>query len=272
MSDITFGIKMNPEMKAELVELIKSHEVTSKEFIAMLLESYKLEKSREISHFDYTDIDELQRLLKRIQKLYLNLHDKAEVILVEHKNLYQTNISAKTTTIEEKNNLIKNLELQLLAKEEIIAEQNGKIIEINKNIEKLEQRCTKYNDITAETTIQLKKERLLSSKLEEEIINLQKNITQTEHLTIELEQCKLANQGLISKQEEQSSDMWFLRRENEKLKDQLTSLQIQHKTELTNLTQQYELQTKNTILEQKLELIKEEHAIIIEALNKKLDN
>ncbi len=277
MSDVTFGIKMSSEMKNELLELIKDSELTSKDFMGMLLEAYKLEKSREISNFDFSDVDELQRLLKRIQKLYLNLYDKAEGVLVEQKNLYESNMANHATIVEENLETVKNLEQQLLDKENIVNELNAKIVELSKELKKADQQCAKYKETTAEITTQLKKERLLSSKLEDEIIGLKKETTDTEQLQADLINSELNYKELQRKNEEQASDMWFVQRENEKLKDQLSSLQLQHKSEITNLTQQHELQAKNIMLEQKLEfnnrleLIREEHTIIVDELKKKIN-
>ncbi|PHV70656.1 hypothetical protein CS063_08985 [Sporanaerobium hydrogeniformans] len=84
MGDVTFGVKVSEEMKNELSELMKKCTLSGKEFMQMLLTSYKLEEAKRSNHWIENELTELQFLLQRIQNLYLNISEKAEVALHVH--------------------------------------------------------------------------------------------------------------------------------------------------------------------------------------------
>ncbi len=117
MSDVTFGVKVSPEMKEELLDLIKNNDGTAKDFMALMLQSYKLEKSKQTLNLSFSEIDELQKLLKRVQSIYLNLHEKAEGVITEQKNQFETSIEGYQTIVDEKLSLIAQLEKSVEEKE-----------------------------------------------------------------------------------------------------------------------------------------------------------
>lgn len=83
MADVTFGVKVPEEMKNELAEIMKSTQLTGKEFMGLLLTTYKLEQKKQAEDLLVKDIDELQRLLQRIQTMYLNVSERVGLIVEE---------------------------------------------------------------------------------------------------------------------------------------------------------------------------------------------
>ncbi|MEF9960457.1 MAG: hypothetical protein RR776_10860 [Niameybacter sp.] len=81
MADVTFGVKVTEDMKNELAELMKNTQLTGKEFMNLLLGAYKLEQQKQSDHMLVQDIDELQRLLQRIQMMYLNMSERVNLIV-----------------------------------------------------------------------------------------------------------------------------------------------------------------------------------------------
>ena len=50
MADVTFGVKVPEEMKNELAEIMKSTQLTGKEFMGLLLTTYKLEQKKQFTN------------------------------------------------------------------------------------------------------------------------------------------------------------------------------------------------------------------------------
>ncbi|ADZ83884.1 hypothetical protein [Cellulosilyticum lentocellum] len=79
MADVTFGVKVPEELKNELSELMKDSTLSGKEFMGMLLASYKLEKAKEENSLFEGDLKELQTLLKRVQGIYTHMIEKSQL-------------------------------------------------------------------------------------------------------------------------------------------------------------------------------------------------
>ena len=107
MSDVTFGVKVSEEMKNELSQLMKEHALSGKEFMSMLIASYKLDRAKEESQLFESDLVELQGLIKRISGIFINMTEKSQ-------SAYQEEVIALEKVIEaqqnEKNELLKKVE------------------------------------------------------------------------------------------------------------------------------------------------------------------
>lgn len=74
MSDVTFGVKVPEELKAQLEQLQKDSGLrTGKDFIQQLVNNYVVEKTKENIPQVAEDLRELQTLTQRINNIYLNL-------------------------------------------------------------------------------------------------------------------------------------------------------------------------------------------------------
>ena len=250
MSDVTFGVKVSEEMKSELSQIMKEHALSGKEFMGMLLASYRLDKAKEETQLFESDIIELQNLTKRIQSIFLNMTEKSRLN-------YQ----------EEQQALEKVIEAQQLEKETIIKDQEKlkKMLEESKlrehDMQQKELVLQKSNDefVKEISTLkrQLENNTLLHKKFEEEVAHLNERIDGYKRLEVEIEERNRENTKLKSRNDEIASEIWFLQREVEKLQKEREQINEKYETEKTHIVNQFELKLKNELLEQKLNLLEE---------------
>lgn len=271
MADVTFGVKVPEEMKIELSEIMKNTELSGKEFMNMLLTAYKLENNKKQQNFYAEDIGELQRLLNRIQGIYLNLGQKTEFVIEERLQDVQKVTEEKEKELSELLGKVSSLEKALQDKEKELQENQKHRDEMNQ----------KYLSVVSErdeAKAQLRNNQLLYDKYETEIKQLQKQIEGLGRLEIEIEERNEENQKLKTRNDEIASDMWFLQREMDKLKEELVGAINKSEEEKDKLKQTYELELKNQLLEQKLafnakvELLKEENFKLQQEYAKKMQD
>ncbi len=260
MADVTFGVKVPEELKNELSELMKDSTLSGKEFMGMLLASYKLEKAKEENSLFEGDLKELQTLLKRVQGIYTHMIEKSQLG-------YQ----------EQLKEIEKKMEEQVAEKEEILLEHK-KTKEILEDAEKkefsqlqeIEALKSKLSDVVKEkeqVQQQLNNHLLLHTKFEEEITLLKEQVTGYKRLELEIEERNNENGKLKNRNDELASEIWFLQREVEKLKEEKNQLETKQQQELTQLKDKQELQLRNELLEQKLSF-KEEISHLKEQITK----
>ncbi|MGL4346130.1 MAG: hypothetical protein ACRCTE_13110 [Cellulosilyticaceae bacterium] len=258
MADVTFGVKVPEELKNELSEIMKSTELSGKEFMGVLLSSYKLEKSKQTEDLVSCDIEELQRLLSRVQNIYLNMSERAQFV-VEEK------VSLQKEVVEEKEKLIVEIEDQLKKEVEKRLEVEGECQELKELLQKKEEEKQEVVILVEEQKVQLKQGHLLSEKYEEQISGLKGEISNYERLRIEIEERNEENQKLKNRTDELASEVWFLQREIEKGQKEREVLENKLQQEQEQLENRYQLELKNQLLEQKLafnhkmDLLKEEN-------------
>lgn len=271
MADVTFGVKVPEEMKNELAEIMKSTQLTGKEFMGLLLTTYKLEQKKQAEDLLVKDIDELQRLLQRIQTMYLNVSERVgliveerigevEAVVVQKEEEKETLIKEKSLLEEKINNLLKEKE-----------EAKDRYLALEKAYSELEEQIS-------EQKIQIKQHHTLCEKYEEQIVGLKEENSKWECLEIEIKERNEENERLKVRNDEVSSELWFAQREVEKLKELLKQEEDGKNKELTTLKEKYDLELQNSLLEQKLvftnkiEVLKEEQHKVQQELNDRIQN
>lgn len=250
MSDVTFGVKVSEEMKAELSQLMKDHALSGKEFMSMLLASYRLDQAKEEAQLFEGDIIELQNLTKRIQNIFLNMTEKSRL-----------------NTQEEQQALEKVIESQQLEKERILKEQEelkkkleeAKVREqdLNEKERALQKTNSEFEKEVLTLKRQLENNTLLHKKFEEEVKQLNAKVDDYKRLEVEIEERNTENNKLKARNDEMASEMWFLQREIEKLQKESTQKSEEYQKEKEYLAAQFELKLKNELLEQRLRLLEE---------------
>ena len=271
MADVTFGVKVPEEMKNELAEIMKSTQLTGKEFMGLLLTTYKLEQKKQAEDLLVKDIDELQRLLQRIQTMYLNVSERVglvveerigevEAVVVQKEEEKETLIKEKSLLEEKINNLLKEKE-----------EAKDRYVALEKAYSELEEQIS-------EQKIQIKQHHTLCEKYEEQIVGLKEENSKWERLEIEIKERNEENERLKVRNDEVSSELWFAQREVEKLKELLKQEEEGKNKELSTLKEKYDLELQNSLLEQKLvftnkiEVLKEEQHKVQQELNDRIQN
>ena len=222
MADVTFGVKVPEEMKNELSLLMKEHALSGKEFMSMLLASYKLDQAKDEAQLYESDIVELQSLVKRIQSIFLNMTEKSKFMLKEEQEVLEKVIAAQQ---EEKESLL--IEKEALEKE--VEQAKVKELEGQKREEALRKEIEKINNEAQLQKKQLENNLLLHKKFEEEVCQLKERISTLERLEIEINERNQENTKLKTRNDELASEVWFLQRDIEK--------QLKEKEQLDDLIQ-----------------------------------
>ncbi len=271
MSDVTFGVKVTEEMKSELSELMKISDLSGKEFMGLLLSTYKIEQAKQEDTWFANDMSELQVLLQRIQNLYLHIGEKSKILLTQNTKQFQEEV----TTIEKENALLKQTIKDLEDKLEVYKKSLEDKLEFYKQekeqqeqiIQKSKEENKKMQEQVEESQIQAKNYLLLHNKFEQEIRILETQVEELKRLELEIEERNKENTSLQNRNDELASEVWFLKREAEKLAE-----------EKNQLTLTYQLELKNHLLEQKLAfnekigLLKEENLNLQQDFNTKLQS
>lgn len=245
MSDVTFGVKVSEEMKNELSSLMKEHTLSGKEFMSMLLASYKLDQAKSESQMFENDLSELQQLIKRISGIFINMTEKSKLVYKDEEAALQKVIDAQKC---EKEALADELNALKNKVEACKQKENEWQKKINEKDALIEER-TKERDLQKS---QLENNLLLHKKFEEEVKRLQEEIDGYKRLEIEIQERNDENTKLKNRNDEMASENWFLQREVEKLHKENEQLIEKHELEKKNLLTQSELHLKNELLEQRL--------------------
>lgn len=265
MADVTFGVKVPEELKNELSEIMKTTDLTGKEFMSMLLSTYKLEQSKVKKDFLSRDIDELQRLLQRVQSLYLNIGERAELFLEEKTREKDEEIRGKEEVASELTDKINTLV-------QVVEEREKRIKELEKELHKkaelekaLGVQLEEHKKQLEEQKEQMKENRLLSQKYMEEIEKLKTKVEMMERFELEIAERNEECERLKGRSDTLASDLWFAQREVEKVTEEREKNIKQHAEETKRLEENYKLQMENQLLQQKLlftnqiEKLKEEY-------------
>lgn len=247
MADVTFGVKVPEEMKNELSELMKESTVSGKEFMGMLIASYKLEKTKENTALFDGDLKELQGLIKRIQSLFVNMIDKSALEIQS----IQADDEKRALNEEEAK---KQLEETINEQKANIEELHQKIKEIESNKKQLEEQLIENEEDIKTYKQQIKNQTLLDVKYQKEIDGLQEKLENYKRLDIEIQERNDECNKLKQRNDEIASEVWFLKREIEKYQNEKEIMTEKYQKEIDQLKVQHKLEIKNQLLEQKLSM------------------
>ena len=258
MSDVTFGVKVSEEMKNELSELMKINQLSGKEFMQLLLTTYKIEQAKQEDDLFASDMSELQILLQRIQNIYLNISEKSK-LMVNHQIKA---VEEEKKRQEEETKQLKEELTNLQKKIMLLEEENRALSELIKNLEEENNHILNEKE---EHKNQIKNYVLLHTKFQQEIKLLEEKIENLKRIELENEERSSENTTLKNRNDELASEVWFLKRQIDKLEAEKSQMRLTS-----------ELELKNNLLEQKLafneqiEKLKEENLCIQREFNNKL--
>lgn len=260
MSDVTFGVKVTEEMKNELSDLMKINDLSGKEFMTLLLSSYKMEQTKQENPLFANDLSELQILLQRIQNIYIHMNEKSKTVLAQNQKQFEEVLLGQKEENHSLDGRLKALEEKL----ELQKKENEKAVQ---EIEALKEKNKKIQEEAKESHLQAKNYLLLHEKFEQEIKTLKSELEHYIRLEGELEECHRDNTTLQNRNDELASEIWFLKREKEKLEEEKKQLLNTHQLELKN-----HLLEQKLALSEKIEALKEENIKLQHEFNNRLQN
>lgn len=245
MPDVTFGVKVSEEMKSELSELIKESTLSGKEFMGMLIASYKMEQSKQSSELYTGDLKELQGLIKRIQNIFVNMIEKSDLEINDCMQRHEAQL-------KESQNIQVALEERVKELEKVINEQKESLKQVESDLIKSKKQLVASKDEVNTYKQQLKNQGLLYVKFEEQVKALEQEIESYKRLEIEIKERNSECDKLRTRNDEMASEVWFLKREIEKNELDKNQVVQKYSQEIKQLKTQFELELKNALLEQKL--------------------
>jgi vacuolar-type H+-ATPase subunit C/Vma6 len=78
MADTTWGVKVSEDLKEKIAKALQDSDMSGKEFIEALLQTYEIQKIKESQPVIKADFDELQTLTSRINGIYANIAERIE--------------------------------------------------------------------------------------------------------------------------------------------------------------------------------------------------
>lgn len=204
MADVTFGVKVAPELKEKIEQLIKESDFnTHKEWFQHLLSVYDL---HQLKHQDGTkryasDLDFIEQYLTRIQETIVQMMRKAadEATHQEAHRIKETEDLKQQ--LQQSEALRKSLELQLVDLEEQSSQHKKNLLDVQKQSSVLDDLCT-----TLKKAIQDK---------EAEIESIKNKLDKREMLDSEIRRLTEENQVLKQQTQTQQHQLDMLRMEYE---------------------------------------------------------
>ena len=260
MKDVTFGVKVPEDLRDEINEMMKDSGLVGREFMQQLVDSYMLDKNKQEIPEMAEEIKELQLLTHRINEMYLYLGTRFQNIIKsrekEKEEISIENVQEKEAydqTIDKYNSELKEVKEEMLK----LQEKLDTTKDLNKELSSKVDDINGYNENYKELNKQYKRN----------IEELAQEVKALEHFKEENDKLVVDNNSLQENNDNLASELWFAKREIEKLGDKLLQNKEEYKGYMSRLKEQHTLEKQTTILELQLE-----HHKNIELLNEKAAN
>lgn len=277
MADAVFSVRIDEELKNRFLELAQQNGINNKDLMQMMLTQFELGQISTGSDQFTQDIDELQRLTKRMADIYINMVERVQLRELENKNKENQQLYQQEEEIEK----LKEQLLQLEEKEQQIQQLKDQVKGLKQEVglQKEEQRNLKdLNDLLREK----------NSELEKRFVEVEVKIETANSALEELTKLR----ALIEDKEDEvrrlSSRIRVIEDEKEEQKDKFlekmnqNQVAMEQEFELLKRKQTLELQELRLLLQQehgeKVEKLKEGYEAKVmslveenEGLKKRLD-
>ncbi|GEM_PF-1651172 len=237
MTDTTYSVKIDEELKERITNAIKNSGVTGKEFFAKLIESYEAQNAGHEDHVK--EFSELEGHLSRIRSLYAGLIEDSKLELESISSEYKKESEEKEKTIESLTEKHKTLSDELSKVKLSIEEAKNENNILKKNLKDLSEKD--------ETNLELIKE------YKEKIKKVEMEIESYKEIKVE-------NESLKKQIIEMEKHVDEIRRENEELSNEIESLksdleriQADHKKEIEGISLRSNMEYQTGIMKEKQE-------------------
>lgn len=257
MAQETWALKLDAELKENLQEIIKSDFDSSKDFMENVVNLYKLNKLKQDDNILASEIEELERLSRRINGIFINANAKINTMLQDKDSKIEQQTEKKNQLIERLQDNIAKLEKE---KENIsgindsLVNSNNeylqKVNQLTKTNQTLEELVTEYkekNDTLTGLIAEYKQDREQNKTLQEQIKELQDKINELNAVSTEQ-----ANRILLADKEKETHT------------NEIQQLSIKYNKDLDLTKLKFELEMNTKLLE-----LKEEYQHSIQMLQEK---
>ncbi len=269
MKDVTFGVKVPEDLRDEINDMMKDSGLVGREFMQQLVDSYMLGKSKEEIPEMAQEIKELELLTHRINEIYLYLGTRFQNIIA--------------TGQKEKEETSKSVAEAKESYQEEIGKYNTKIKTLKEEVEKIQEELKDAKNSKQELTAKIdevngynENYKELNKQYKNNIEKLTKEVEDLKHFKIENDDLVSRNSKLQENNDRLASELWFSKREVEKLGEKLVKSKEDYNNNISRLKEQHHLERQTALLEIQLdhqkaiETLSEKTATIQEEYNNKL--
>lgn len=267
-TDVTWGVRVPEKLKNELNTLMREVDVSGKEFVEMLISSYRLEEAKRNGNLYESDARELQLLLKRVQAIFANM--------IERSQTEKEGEQSKLEQIEETHQAeIEKLSKQRTELSKALGTAKAQYNEVSRSEKALKKELEEAKKQLSQQKIQLENNTLLYKKFEEETLELKKQLNLLQPVKEQLSEVQKEYHSLKTTYKEQEEQLKINRQTISQITQEKEALKTFYEQELKNMKMQYELQLKNSTLEaeltaeKKVSLLKEQ-IVKLEKANQEL--
>ena len=100
MGDSTYSVRIDDAMKEKINDLIKQSGLNEKDFMAEMVQTYEINKTKEVVPMLSQDLTELQTLTRRINNIYIAIGKRIDTMSKEKDEEYRGLITKKEGTID----------------------------------------------------------------------------------------------------------------------------------------------------------------------------
>ena len=90
MADTVLSVRIDEELKQKFIELAQESGINNKELMEVMVSQFEMGKVSDGSSQFNQDFEELQRITKRMNEIYLNLADRTYLRWLELENKDRT--------------------------------------------------------------------------------------------------------------------------------------------------------------------------------------
>ncbi|OMF64421.1 hypothetical protein [Paenibacillus glucanolyticus] len=273
----TKGMRLSPSTRTMYDQMKAAAGGTDDAFIASLLQLSKLKDLQETEPGFAAELKELQKYLNRISSSFIRVMERGSDSLTEQKKESQDELQRLERVItslkDEKNAQQKKLSIkdqELMELNEECDELRSKMVQYEKTIQAIEE----LNKLTNENNskLQARVEELIDA--EQKVIELKQQMHDLkENYDREIVNLKEVEKELRVRIEGISSEA---KRDKEELIQRYNDLQKEHKRNIEHIKKETEMEAREKIFKEKLELqkamdqLRERHSETIEELLRKM--
>jgi len=142
MADTTWGVKVSEDLKEKIAKALQDSDMSGKEFLESLLQTYEIQKIKESQPHIKADFDELQMLTSRMNGIYANMAERIESLSKAKDLEFQLQTDTKNNVLKIYNTKNKELEEQINQ----LVEEKDRLTKLN---EESLKRITEIEETTA---------------------------------------------------------------------------------------------------------------------------
>ncbi len=239
MSDVTYSVKLDEDLKKKLTSFVKDSGMTGKEFFAKLIKIYESETIEESTKSYTREMKELEGHLSRIRALYENLVEEFKIELEASRDEGRKSLEEKARTEENLRNEIKSLNAEL----KTLGNEIKRLREENADLQRQLDQMLSSNEAN----------KTLVTEYKEKIENLKSSLSNLKGIKEENESLRKGLEDVkkyVASLEKEKTD---LKMKNEALQSNLESLRKHHAEEIKSIEAKFEFEKQTAVVEEKQE-------------------